>query len=79
MTKHSGLMLGAIAMVTGATSGIGAALTKVLLARGCKVIGSGRNVARMEAMTARLGEAFHPLVLDITDPEATAALPDSLP
>lgn len=79
MTKQAGLKQDAIAMITGAASGIGAALTEALLKRGCKVIGAGRNAGALEAMGARLGAAFHPLALDITDPEATAALPDCLP
>jgi 3-hydroxy acid dehydrogenase/malonic semialdehyde reductase len=79
MTEKSVLTPGAIALVTGATSGIGAALTEALLAKGCKVIGAARNVDTLQAMAARLGAPFHPLVLDITDAGATAALPDRLP
>ena len=77
--QQSGLTPGTIALVTGATGGIGAALTEALIARDCKVIGAARNAETLQAMAGRLGPAFHPLALDITDAAATAALPDSLP
>ncbi len=79
MPADIGFAPDAIALVTGATSGIGLSLTEALLARGCRVIGAGRNADRLQAMATRLGAAFHPLELDITEPAATAALPESLP
>jgi len=70
---------GAVALVTGASSGIGLAIAEALLERDCKVVGVARGPDRLQAVAARLGPSFHPLALDITDAAATAALPGSLP
>jgi len=79
MATEPGLKPGTIALVTGATSGIGAVLAEMLVERGCRVIGAARGREALDAMAARLGEAFLPLQLDISDAKATAALPESLP
>jgi dehydrogenase/reductase SDR family member 7B len=44
--------------ITGASSGIGAALSRALAARGADVILSGRNVAALEAVAADCGDAL---------------------
>jgi serine 3-dehydrogenase len=65
--------------ITGATAGIGQASARRFAAAGWKVIGTGRRRERLDALTAELGERFHPLALDMTDidgiPAAVAALP----
>ena len=70
---------GAVALVTGASAGIGAATAEALVARGCRVIGAARGRAALEALGARLGPSFHAHLLDVTDAPAVARLLDDLP
>ncbi|HET7172092.1 MAG TPA: SDR family NAD(P)-dependent oxidoreductase [Gaiellales bacterium] len=55
--------------VTGASSGIGAALVTELVRRGCTVAASARRADRLEA----LGRRVLPVPLDVTDREAVIA------
>lgn len=68
-----------IALVTGATSGIGAAISRRLLADGCKVVAVGRRRERLEAMAGEFGESCWPLALDVSDAEAAVQAIASLP
>lgn len=61
------------ALVTGASSGIGAAVVTALRARGLTVIAAARRAERLEALAEETG--CTPLVLDLRD---TAALYDAL-
>lgn len=70
---------GAIALVTGAGSGIGKAITVDLVERGMRVIAAGRDMAKLEALRGELGEGILPFVLDVTDTSAISAFPGSLP
>jgi len=65
---------GKTAVVTGAASGIGLASTEAMLAAGARVVLADRDAAALEALRARLGEAAIPLVVDLLDPAACAAL-----
>ncbi|KAI4455087.1 dehydrogenase/reductase sdr family member 11 [Holotrichia oblita] len=62
-------MTNKIAIVTGASSGIGAATVKVLVKNGYKVVGLARRIARLDALSQELksesGKLF-PLKTDIT-------------
>ena len=69
---------GAIALVTGASSGIGAATVEQLVGRGARVIAAARRADRVEALAARLGEKCLPLAVDVADP-VVAGLIDGLP
>ena len=64
------LQRGDVALVTGAASGIGLALTEALLQRGLYVVATDRNAAGLEATLAHSGAWT--LALDVTDANAFA-------
>jgi 3-hydroxy acid dehydrogenase/malonic semialdehyde reductase len=66
-------------LVTGASAGIGHAIAQRFLRDGHRVIATGRRSDRLQAMRNSLGDAVLPFVLDVTDSQAVAALPGSLP
>lgn len=67
-------LLGKVAAVTGAASGIGLASAEAMLAAGARVVLVDRNEAALEALCRRLGEAAMPLALDLLDPKSCATL-----
>lgn len=60
-------------VVTGASTGIGLACARVLVARGFHVFGSVRDPEDGARLTGELGAAFTPLLFDVTDKAAVAA------
>jgi NAD(P)-dependent dehydrogenase (short-subunit alcohol dehydrogenase family) len=60
-------------VITGASTGIGWASAKVLIAKGFHVFGSVRKQADADRLQAEFGEAFTPLIFDVTDEAAVAA------
>jgi NADP-dependent 3-hydroxy acid dehydrogenase YdfG len=50
---------GTVALVTGASSGIGEATAKALAARGAKVAVTGRRLERLERLAAEIGREHH--------------------
>ena len=60
-------------VVTGASTGIGAACVKVLTAAGFHVFGSVRKPADGDRLTQEFGANFTPLLFDVTDQAAIAA------
>src|SRR4030095_16085428 len=68
-----------IAVVTGASSGIGLGIAKALLARGWNVVGSARTQPRLDEAAARLdaGERFFGVAGDIAAPATAKRLLDS--
>ncbi|MDE6631431.1 MAG: SDR family oxidoreductase [Muribaculaceae bacterium] len=68
-----------IALVTGATSGIGEACARRLHGAGYRVIITGRNTERLEALKAELGADALALTFDVRDREAAEAAIASLP
>ena len=65
-------------LVTGASAGFGAAMTRRFVGDGHRVIAAARRIDRLRALQAELGRAVLPLELDVTDAAAVAALPGSL-
>src|SRR3978361_450498 len=57
-------------VITGASTGIGWATAKLLLARGFRVFGSVRKQADADRLKAEFGANFMPLLFDVTDEAA---------
>jgi len=66
-----------VAVVTGASSGIGEATARTLGELGFHVVAVGRRADRIERLAEEIGGTA--VVADITDPDAVAALADRLP
>jgi len=64
---------GRVAIVTGASSGLGARFARVLDGLGAGVVIAARRTDRLEALAAELRDA-HPVACDLTEPGAPAAL-----
>jgi NAD(P)-dependent dehydrogenase (short-subunit alcohol dehydrogenase family) len=60
-------------VITGASTGIGWATAKLLLARGFRVFGSVRKQADADRLRGEFGANFAPLLFDVTDEAAALA------
>ncbi len=65
---------GEIALVTGASRGIGKAIARELASRGATVVGTATSEAGAEAISEYLGEQGRGMVLDVTDPASIEAV-----
>ena len=65
-----------IALVTGASSGIGAAAVRALAAEGLETVAAARRLERCEALAAEVGGRALPL--DVADPASVDAVAESL-
>jgi short-subunit dehydrogenase len=72
--SHNGRMVirGAVALVTGASSGLGRATAELLAARGATVLAHGRDEGALASLADRTGAM--PLVEDLAEPGAAARL-----
>jgi NADP-dependent 3-hydroxy acid dehydrogenase YdfG len=68
-----------VVLVSGASSGIGEAICRLLIAQQFRVVAAARNRDRLDQLAAQLGDALYPLVLDVTDSAAVRKLPQALP
>jgi NAD(P)-dependent dehydrogenase (short-subunit alcohol dehydrogenase family) len=66
--------MGKVAVVTGAGSGIGRAVSKALLGAGYSVVLAGRRRDALDETAAGAGEAALAVPTDVTDPKSVAAL-----
>ena len=66
-----------VALVTGASSGIGAATVRALAAAGFEVVGAARRLEQVEEITGKVGGRA--LRLDVTDPDSVAELVEAVP
>ena len=68
-----------VAVVTGASSGIGAATVRHLATAGFDVVAGARRTDRLEALAKEVGSAVRPLQLDVTSAESIEAFTDAIP
>ena len=66
-------------LVTGASRGIGRELTKALIKAGAVVYGLSRNKELLDSLRQECGEAMRPVVVDLSDWDATRAAAEALP
>jgi NAD(P)-dependent dehydrogenase (short-subunit alcohol dehydrogenase family) len=70
----SGMLAGKVAIVTGGTSGIGAATAQLFVAEGAKVVIAARRQEEGDALVSRLGSAASFRKTDVSDEDQVAAL-----
>lgn len=73
-------LTGQVALVTGATSGLGWRFARVLAASGASVVACGRRFERLEELAALIkadGGVCAPVQLDVTDADAIKAAVDA--
>jgi len=71
---NSDVLAGEVALVTGASRGIGAAIATTLAAAGAKVIGTATSQGGADGISSALGSGGRGAVLNIADDESVQAL-----
>ncbi len=66
-------------LITGGTSGIGAAAVRRFAGAGSRVIVAGRRADRLKALADEFGDKVHPIEVDVRDWDATRAAFETLP
>jgi len=59
-----------VAVVTGASSGIGLELARALTSEGARVFGLSRSTDKLQQIRQELGDGFHPVTCDVRDENA---------
>ncbi len=67
-------LTGRVALVTGASGGIGGAIARALRAQGATVVASGTRAAALDALAAELGQGVVPVPCDLRDAAAVEGL-----
>jgi NAD(P)-dependent dehydrogenase (short-subunit alcohol dehydrogenase family) len=73
-------IVGRVALVTGASSGLGAQFSRVLATAGARVVVAARRMDRLEELAAELraeGHQVMPITMDVTDKESILAAFDA--
>lgn len=68
---------GNVAVITGASSGIGAAAAKALVAEGASVVLGARRKDRLDELAGSLGDGVATVAMDVRDPEGSQRLVDT--
>lgn len=68
-----------IVLVTGASAGFGAEISRIFVKHGHKVIATARRAERLNDLSEELGASLLPVTLDVRDSEAVMQLPGKLP
>ena len=74
MTYQLRDLTGKVVIITGATSGIGAAAAKTLVEQGCKVVLNARNEDRLKEMVSSLGQSATYFAGDCSIPDVARAV-----
>lgn len=69
---------GRVAIITGASSGIGEATARALAAEGLRVALLARRADRIEALASEIGEAAMAITADVTDRDSLAAAAEQI-
>jgi NAD(P)-dependent dehydrogenase (short-subunit alcohol dehydrogenase family) len=78
---QSGLLTGEVALVTGASSGLGAQFARLLASRGAKLVIAARRTDRLEALAADIaasGAEVLPVAMDVAEEASIQAAYDAL-
>jgi 3-oxoacyl-[acyl-carrier protein] reductase len=73
-------LTGKVALVTGASAGIGRTIARMLAGEGCRLAILARRCPLLESLAAELPDAAEPLIIpeDVTDPAAAPRIRDAV-